>query len=297
MIILARKNGRLGNRLALAAHFAASAMSRGVRVVNPTLDEYADFLEEWRGDLWGRTPPRRSLIPALPALRRAWYLTVKSAAYALRRFWPRGPLHEVVDIGIHQSLDLSDPDFVRRAQRKAILCIGWLFRDDEAVREHGETLRRMFRPLREHRVAARTAVGLARQSADIVVGVHIRHGDYRTFLGGKYYYTLEQYRRFMLQMRALFPERRVAFVVCSDAEHPLSAFENLEAFRGPGHLIADMAALAECDYIIGPPSTFSYWASFAGQRPFLHLESPDQAIDLGAFITADLADKIGGEAP
>jgi hypothetical protein len=36
---------------------------------------------------------------------------------------------------------------------------------------------------------------------------------------------------------------------------------------GPGHFIEDLYALASCDYIIGPPSTFSQWASFYGNVP------------------------------
>ena len=90
MILMARKNGRLANRLVLTAHLAAFSAEHGVRVVNPTLDEYADLFEKWDRDLWGRIPPRRSLIPATPFLRRGLYTTIKAMAYGLRRFWPRG---------------------------------------------------------------------------------------------------------------------------------------------------------------------------------------------------------------
>ena len=40
---------------------------------------------------------------------------------------------------------------------------------------------------------------------------------------------------------------------------------------GPGTEIGDLYSLAACDYIIGPPSTYTQWASFYGQVPrFVH---------------------------
>ena len=181
-----------------------------------------------------------------------------------------GPFHEVVDIGIDTPLDLSDPEFVARARRKVVLTMGWLFRDNAATLRHAEMLRELLRPTETHRREAESAASRARQEADMLVGVHIRHGDYKTFLGGRYYYSLEQYRGFMEQMRDLLPERRVAFLICSDAKHDLAAFGDLDVHPGPGRLASDLLALSHCDYIIGPRSTYSYWASFYGNRPLLH---------------------------
>jgi len=44
----------------------------------------------------------------------------------------------------------------------------------------------------------------ARQHFDIFVGIHIRLGDYRTYLNGKYYYKLEQYQSIMRHLIFLF---------------------------------------------------------------------------------------------
>ena len=48
---------------------------------------------------------------------------------------------------------------------------------------------------------------------------------------------------------------------------------------GPGSVVGDLYALARCDYIMGPPSTYTQWASFYGNHPMLSLDSGDQRIE------------------
>lgn len=43
---------------------------------------------------------------------------------------------------------------------------------------------------------------------------------------------------------------------------------------------ADMYALSQCDYIIGPPSTFNAWASFVGDVPLFSLYKRDLTLSL-----------------
>ncbi len=44
-ILIADRNGQLGNRLFLFAHFIAIGMKTGRRVVNPLFDEFSGFFE------------------------------------------------------------------------------------------------------------------------------------------------------------------------------------------------------------------------------------------------------------
>lgn len=46
----------------------------------------------------------------------------------------------------------------------------------------------------------------------------------------------------------------------------------------------DQTLMSQCDYIIGPPSTFSTWASFMGKVPLLHLYSAGQKVKLSEFV-------------
>ena len=45
-----------------------------------------------------------------------------------------------------------------------------------------------------------------------------------------------------------------------------------------GGAIDDLYGLSICDYIVGPPSTFSQFASFLGQKPLLILWEKKQKI-------------------
>jgi len=47
--------------------------------------------------------------------------------------------------------------------------------------------------------------------------------------------------------------------------------------------VSDIFALSDCDYILGPKSTFTQWASFYGARPLLHLQGSDQVVKIEEF--------------
>ena len=67
-------------------------------------------------------------------------------------------------------------------------------------------------------------------------------------------------------------------LVCSNASPPASAFAGCDVSAGIGHLVEDLYALARCDYLVGPPSTYTAWASFYGQVPLCHLETAEQQL-------------------
>jgi hypothetical protein len=44
-----------------------------------------------------------------------------------------------------------------------------------------------------------------------------------------------------------------------------------------------MYAFAECDYIFGPPSTYTMWASFYGNKPLYMMESASAEFSTDEF--------------
>ena len=113
---------------------------------------------------------------------------------------------------------------------------------------------------------------MAVPSADAVVGVHVRQGDYGSWRGGKHLFPISQYVTWMRQFAEQFPSQKVSFLVCSDEPRATSEFPGLSVGLGTSSPIGDLQALGKCDFIFGPPSTFSQWASFYGNRPLLLLE-------------------------
>ena len=126
-----------------------------------------------------------------------------------------------------------------------------------------------------------------RELNDIVVGVHIRKGDYKQFNSGKYFFSNNIYLRYMkLIQEQLNAERKtnVVFFLCSDEQIDLNAFLSLNAFNAKKPTaVHDQYALSKCNYIFGPPSTFSMWASFIGNVPLAFIETEGEKITLSDF--------------
>jgi hypothetical protein len=118
-----------------------------------------------------------------------------------------------------------------------------------------------------------------RQQTDIVVGVHIRRGDYATWNDGRFFYSLEEYHQFMLRIQQLYSDKRVGFFISSNEDFSLDIFQGCKCRRfgkEPSGAILDLYTLSICDRIIGPFSSYSRWASFFGEVPLCFLESKDQ---------------------
>ena len=65
------------------------------------------------------------------------------------------------------------------------------------------------------------------------------------------------------------PGKQVGFIIFSDENFrdQRDIFRGFSVHFGSGHVIEDLYALAQVDYIIAPPSTYSNWAAFYGQVP------------------------------
>jgi hypothetical protein len=160
------------------------------------------------------------------------------------------------------------------------------------VERHAAKVRAYFRPVESHDRASRETVDRLRRDADVIVGVHIRHGDYRGWRGGKYFFEIQRYTAWMKELTDQFPGRRVAFLVCSDEPRTESEFPGLSVGFGGGIPVQDLCALARCDYILGPVSSFSQWASFYGDIPLFHLRDRNDRVELIRFRVSFL-----GEVP
>jgi len=109
------------------------------------------------------------------------------------------------------------------------------------------------------------------------VGLHIRRGDYATWLGGRYFYSLEQYREQAISLaERLFPNQDVEFLIASneDVSEFAKTLPNSIYFKDNSPL-EDLALLASSSVIVGPPSTFSMWASFYSQVPIWFIKTSD----------------------
>jgi len=114
-------------------------------------------------------------------------------------------------------------------------------------------------------------------ASEVIIGVHIRRGDYKDWLGGKYYYSNKVYMQQMHHLQELFSPKQVRFFCATNEPLPTDIIEEFRPLLIPDATAAhDLYGLALCDYLIGPPSTFSQWASFYGRVPLYLIEEPNK---------------------
>lgn len=164
---------------------------------------------------------------------------------------------------------------------------GWQTRTDTRyLAQTKKELQRIFRPKEEIMQKAEGLIAEMRQTADLVVGVHIRRGDYATWNDGRFFYELKEYHQFMLRIKELYQERRVAFFISSNESFEIDLFKDCDCRRfgkEPSGAILDLYTLSVCDRIIGPFSSYSRWASFIGEVPLCFLESKAQQFTEESF--------------
>lgn len=282
MLVIARNYGQLGNRLFLYSHLIAAAREHNVLLSNVCFAEYAEFFTGTCGDLWCRYPKQ----PGTRAPRRITRnITAKVVSRSVRllakinrllgRFGIVPSLAKVVQLqGTSQHVDLNSAGIREELQHfRYWFAQGWLFRSERLFEKHQAAIREHFRLIPPHAEVVNREIARLRQESDVVVGIHVRAGDYATWDNGKYYYSPEDYANVMRGIANQVPDRRVTFLVCSNSHLNHADFSGLNVHFGPGHLVQDMYLLAETDLIVGPPSTYSGWASFYRNVPLAVLET------------------------
>ncbi len=177
---------------------------------------------------------------------------------------------------------------------------GWDTMDDTRyLKQTKQELQHIFRPRQEIVDKAEKMISAIRQEADVVIGIHIRHGDYQTFVNGRFYYTLEEYHQFMIKVKETFPDQRIAFFISSNVQFSTSIFTDCQCYRfdkEPSGDILDLHTLSLCDKIVGPWSTYSRWASFIGDVPLCCIKDKEQEFKEDNFsIITDFYHFANGE--
>ncbi|WP_298718031.1 alpha-1,2-fucosyltransferase [Chitinophaga sp.] len=156
---------------------------------------------------------------------------------------------------------------------------GWWFRmPDEVIAKYAPLYREHFRPGFSTHWLDKDF--LRRPNGEALIAVHVRRGDFKTWAGGIYYYGDDVYIDKIRQLTQQLdrPAKIILFTNDPDINLPLyrKACKNVLL---SGHGVAeDHYLMSQCDYIIGPFSTFSLWASFIGEKPFQHIHSEEEMI-------------------
>lgn len=284
MIIVCSQEGLLCNRLFHLSHFMANAIEHDLALWYPFFNEYTGYFQNLT--LEGALPPKISLEST--ALQR---ITLSVVGRIAPRYLPRPYFYKAIQAGVNL-VELSDPHLISYARSKPLLASGWLFRDKKSFLKHSDFLRRTFAFHPKTVSDVGSVLNRIRTGPDdVVIGVHIRRGDYKRWQGGKYYFGDDVYETTINQLRQLMQRsgKNAFFVICSNdssiSTGSLSKLTNVTICRGTE--IEDLCLFAQCDYLIGPPSTFTSWASFVGNVPVCFIKSPHDEVELSRFKCAE----------
>ena len=282
MIVANFPYGRLGNQLDRAAHLITFCEVYGKTISLQYLEGRADAFPYFDG----------SPMRVYPARRRhgAWF--EKIAARVISKLIQYRLISQVDFLTNNEWVYFDDPAFSVNPElvrlNRAWLCTlkVWRLRSRTRIHDYRALIRQVFTPRPPILQSGRQFI--ASLDCEVVIGVHIRWGDYKT-AAPDFYYDATVYRERMLEARALFPGQRVGFVVCTEEGLEIDAFSDLACVFPKADAVTDLYALAQCDFLIAPASTFSTWASYwGGVGLYTILDSDKSIVSLDDFVTSDL---------
>lgn len=291
MIFTNSSGGRTGNQLVIMSHLFASSLEHHIPFFNfgPNPNKYFYIKNTWR-QLSYNIPLLVKIYGKLTSIKFSRSILAKLGFPLVRD-------------------DLAAPNaqvpIIRRAGElhQHVLLMVWPYTDYDAIFKHQNECRDYLIPRQRYRDSAEAVLSELRKTSSTLVGVHVRRTDYKTWFRGKYYYDFSVYERAMLDMLKLCPDG-VQFIICSDEKLSPEDFSSIPSehlYFSHNEFVTDFVLLASCDYILGPPSTFSGYASFYGQAKKCTLFSSEQVIksldefgvvmidydDITEFITED----------
>ncbi len=193
--------------------------------------------------------------------------------YALAKFAAARHLIPVVSYDTPGEVSTRKEQTILKA--KNIVVQGWEVRFYDLFLKYFDEIRNLFAflPNVEKSVHSLTEPHENR----LKIGIHVRRGDYCRWYDGRYFFSDAQYANVARSIRALFPEREITFFVCTnDPELQQDVYRNAvpdsEWVFPTGNPAEDLCLLSHCDYLAGPPSTFSLVASMYRELPLYWIE-------------------------
>jgi Glycosyl transferase family 11 len=323
-IVFTHGGGRFGNQMFSYAQLLAFALEYdNIDFVNMACWEYADLLETGQQDaICSKSSRKHPFYRFLYFFCTVLYIkndsVAKNIIIHLLYFFAGNPLakyYGTQSICVEKAwtdekllmaqklpdLDLADPaTFDLINQSKTTLLSGWGICDWKLVEKHQDKIREVLKVQYKYFDISNSFIADKRQKYDFIVGVMIRQGDYKLWKDGQYYFSIEQYSQWIDRLSEVFQSRgKVGFILASDASQNLKDFtsQNVHFTTGiansSGHYIESISQLSLCDVIMSPPSSFSLWAAFLGDIPFIPLVDSQQVMAAERALNKSFFDCVG----
>ncbi len=286
MLIITDKVGQLANRLFQYSYIIANAIENNYSVINLNFEDYSEFFEATSKSKYAHFKIKNSLFSQWPKFHfLIQKITLKFSKFLIRKNIKKLFFFENLFFD-NERFDLNNTHYQKIAKHKIVLIGGSWYFDYPNFIKHADFIRSFFKPTPKYINIIDEVFNEVSETGTILIGVHIRKGDYKHFLNGIHYFENDIYIERMKQAEELIGGK-IKFLLCSNEAINLNEFKNFNVFTKPNHFIVDLYLLAKCDYILGPLSTFSMWASFYGKKPLWQITNEKINLCLSDFQIKD----------
>lgn len=263
----------LGNQLIIHAHLYAFAKEYNILFFNPSF-------------FYGQYFPNFKKIK----LQKVIFILFRFFTKLLLKFNLSLPYCKIVFIDWHEKVELNEHFYHQYfTNNKFVFLTGWQFRNSSLIMKYKNDIKTIFQPPIDINNNLTNTITQYKESFQNIVAVHIRRGDYINFEGGRFFYHLQVYEQLIQHLeKCIFTDKKNLFLIFSN-ENLQITLQNTNYRMVKGTPIEDLYLMSMCDYIIGPPSTFSIWASFYGNVPLYMVHHPaDYPKNLSDFKPAEI---------
>ena len=230
---------------------------------------------------WGREHGRQTMSMRF-AYKYPWFKICHTPhhnflTYAFAKYGAKAGLIPEV------RFDVENADYSREEQlmqsSRMIVVGGWYARWYDLFLKYREEIADLF--AFDEAVTRKVAIILGNEPR-IRLGIHVRRGDYKTFQGGRFYYTDKQYTSLIQSYyRFNYPDTPLSVYICTndpgiDKDYYHKQLPGLDVHFPAGNPAEDLCLLSQCNDIIGPPSTFTLVAAMYRDAELYWIEDPDK---------------------
>jgi hypothetical protein len=294
MLVVFWNKGQLGNRLFYFAHFIAFSIETGSKALclffNKDERKYTPLFKGTRNNYIGHYPGT-IIRTRIFAYRVTDWILYKLFLFA-KRFKMNNRFISIYTPSIEGRKDSQTYtvfDMINDNKRKRSVFtfynghIFWF--DNTDLAKYHKNISPYFIPSEPYRTNISDYILSLKKEypGHCIVGVHIRRRDYREWANGIWFFDDDAYFSHMNRIKDELLPKNTVFVICSDEDVNTDHFPGLVMKRSTGNIIEDMYILSECDYILGPHSTYSMWASYYGQKPLYKMQKETNSFSLPDF--------------
>jgi len=270
LLIGAEPYGRIGNRLYLGAHLIAWAQRCNAVLLHTGFHDYEHLFEGTCRDALVRFPETSHPL-RLPDLLKQ-LLSQAIGRLSLRHLGRPDASFQTIDLQ-PEGPDIASDSFWNLLTAKPVTFIrGFVYNNTcTHIVDSFDAIHHHYRPRYHHRPAIHEPIDRLRANCDLVLGIVIRHGDFKSWQGGKFYFTTPEYVQLMDACTGLVPENSIGFFIASDEEQDPDHFDAHAHFFRAGHPLENLYALAACDGMLAAESSFTGWSQYYGDVPTWHM--------------------------